>query len=79
MDIFQRAGVYVYWVDNNTGCKGVCNRIPNELITHRNLPEYCQGGECMDDILLTDFDKLIDSAQEKDAVLVLIEDRKSVV
>lgn len=71
MDIFQRAGVYVYWVDNNTGCKGVCNRIPNELITHRNLPEYCQGGECMDDILLTDFDKLIDSAQEKDAVLVL--------
>ena len=71
MDIFQRAGIYVYWVDNNTGCKGVCNRIPNELITHRNLPEYCQGGECMDDILLTDFDKLIDSAQEKDAVLVL--------
>lgn len=54
LDVVQHAGLSVSWVDNNSGCKGVCQRVPTEVIpTHKN-DEYCRDGECFDMALLRD-------------------------
>lgn len=47
LDIMQTAGYNIEWIDNDNGCKGVCNRVPTE-----NVFSKCEGGICYDDILL---------------------------
>ena len=34
-DILQRAGYEVQWIDNQSGCKGVCNGVPSNRYTYR--------------------------------------------
>lgn len=70
LDVLQRAGVEVMWLENNSDCKGVCLRVPNKNITALNDPKYCTDGECLDNILLSHIDDVIQSTQ-KDTVLVL--------
>lgn len=36
LDILQKAGVKVFWLDNNSSCKGVCNRIESENMLNQN-------------------------------------------
>ncbi|OYZ13517.1 MAG: phosphoethanolamine transferase [Polaromonas sp. 39-63-25] len=51
LDVLQRAGLAVLWLDNQSGCKGVCDRIPYET-TRRNDSTLCSSGECLDEVLL---------------------------
>lgn len=51
LDIIQRAGVHVLWNENDGGCKGACDRVPNQNITKLDLPGQCIDGEC-DDVVL---------------------------
>ena len=51
LDVLQRAGLAVLWLNNQSGCKGVCDRIPYET-TRRDDSTLCSGGECLDDVLL---------------------------
>jgi lipid A ethanolaminephosphotransferase len=52
LDILQRSGLGVVWIDNQSGCKGVCDRVPNTDTTQLTDPELCVGGECFDEIML---------------------------
>lgn len=70
LDVLQRAGVEIMWLENNSDCKGVCLRVPNKNITELNDPKYCKDGECLDNILLSYIDEVINSTK-KDTVLVL--------
>ncbi|MDG2949704.1 sulfatase-like hydrolase/transferase [Exercitatus varius] len=45
LDTLQHAGVKVQWIENNAGCKDVCNRIPTVNTLDLQLPEYCTKGE----------------------------------
>lgn len=61
LDVLQRAGLAVLWLDNQAGCKGVCNRLataPGGSINTLNLPhpQLCPAGECFDAILLDQLD-----------------------
>jgi lipid A ethanolaminephosphotransferase len=51
LDILQRAGLAVNWVDNQSGCKKVCARVPTEEARSYH-PDSCHDGECLDDALL---------------------------
>lgn len=51
LDIIQRAGLSVLWHENDAGCKGACDRVPNQDMTALNLPEMCIKGECYDEVL----------------------------
>lgn len=51
LDIVQRSGVAVSWVENQSGCKGACDRVPTELAREYH-PESCNDGECLDQTLL---------------------------
>ncbi len=55
VDVLQRAGLAVLWLDNQAGgCKGVCDRVPK--VDYRQLqataPELCADDECFDEIML---------------------------
>jgi len=56
LDVLQRAGYAVLWMDNQSGCKGQCARVPYVNTSDLKLPEYCDTGECRDTVMLTRID-----------------------
>lgn len=70
LDIIQRAGIQVLWNENDGGCKGVCDRVPNQDMNALKLPGQCINGECYDEVLFHGLSEYIDSLQ-KDGVIVL--------
>lgn len=75
LDVLQRAGLAVLWLDNQSGCKGVCARVPNASTTALTLPGHCTGGECLDAALLHGLDERIaalePASRARGVVLVL--------
>jgi lipid A ethanolaminephosphotransferase len=70
LDVLQRAGVGVLWRDNNSGCKGACDRVPSEDVSHLKLAEFCADGECHDEALLHNLQAYLDGLT-RDTVVVL--------
>ncbi len=52
LDVLQRAGLAVLWLDNQSGCKGVCDRVPHADTHGLKVPGLCDGGECQDAVML---------------------------
>ena len=59
LDVLQRAGLAVLWLDNQSGCKGVCARVPSVQTSNLDDAALCRGGQCLDGILLKDLDARI--------------------
>lgn len=59
LDVLQRAGLAVLWLDNQSGCKGTCDRVTNANTSRTKLPAYCSTGECHDLVMLHDLDARI--------------------
>ena len=53
LDLVQRAGMAVLWIDNQAGCKGLCERMPHV--------ETCSGDDCMDEAMLQGLDTRIEA------------------
>ena len=60
LDVLQAAGLAVFWLDNQAGCKGVCDRVPQRLDRrpgrHAGGGALCDGDECLDDAMLEGLD-----------------------
>jgi lipid A ethanolaminephosphotransferase len=52
LDVLQRAGLAVLWLDNQAGCKGVCDRVASASTSALTHPTLCNSGECFDGIML---------------------------
>ena len=52
LDVLQRAGLAVLWLDNQSGCKGVCDRVVHRQVAELLGPGRCPDGECPDSALL---------------------------
>ena len=59
LDVLQRAGLAVLWVDNQSGCKGVCDRVPHAFANDHAVPGLCEGSECLDGAMLDGLDQRI--------------------
>jgi lipid A ethanolaminephosphotransferase len=59
LDVLQRAGLAVLWIDNQSGCKGVCERVPNINTSQLKVPGLCDSGECFDEVMLNNLDERI--------------------
>lgn len=70
LDVLQRAGLAVQWRDNQSGCKGVCDRVPSEDMRAPKITQGCGGEECFDDILLSGLSEQLDKL-DRDTVMVL--------
>lgn len=72
LDVLQNAGVKVLWIDNNSTCKGVCERV--ETLNYREYPDpnmpYYGHGEYFDEVLLYQLDEKIKNT-DKDMLIVL--------
>lgn len=52
LDIAKRAGYQVTWIDNNSGCKGTCDRVEQFKIPDTLQQKWCKNDECLDGILV---------------------------
>jgi lipid A ethanolaminephosphotransferase len=59
IDVLNHAGLAVLWIDNQSGCKGVCERVPQVLTKELKHPTLCKDGECFDEIMLQQLDERI--------------------
>ena len=62
LDIMQRAGYKVWWRENNSGCKGVCNRVETEVL--------CKGGHCLDAALVQGLAQKIEETAQNQVVVL---------
>ncbi|CAN5833747.1 phosphoethanolamine--lipid A transferase [soil metagenome] len=79
IDVLQASGLAVFWIENQSGCKDVCNRVPNASAV-TSLPAdkkaaLCDGDECLDDAMLQGLDErlaaLPPERRSKGVVLVM--------
>jgi lipid A ethanolaminephosphotransferase len=70
LDVLQRTGVSILWRDNNSGCKGVCDRVPREDLRHAAASTLCAQDGCYDEILLQDLQRTLEVVST-DTVIVL--------
>ncbi|PRB48095.1 phosphoethanolamine transferase [Pseudomonas sp. MYb2] len=70
LDVLKRAGIDVIWRDNQSGCKGTCDRVTVQDVSNLKDPTLCANSECRDEILLQGLQSFIDHL-DKDTVLVL--------
>jgi lipid A ethanolaminephosphotransferase len=59
IDVLHHAGLAVIWIDNQSGCKGVCERTPHVLTKELTHPSLCHDGECFDEIMLQQINEKI--------------------
>lgn len=63
LHVAARAGVAVQWRDNQSGCKGVCEGLPQDMVSAVNAPGLCTGDQCLDEGLVRDLDQRLKSAK----------------
>jgi lipid A ethanolaminephosphotransferase len=65
LDVLQAAGLAVLWIDNQAGCKGVCDRVPHVSTADAYPPadalrsQLCTDGDCLDRLMLAGLDERI--------------------
>lgn len=70
LDTLTKGGIAVEWRDNNSGCKGICARVPSLAMAADSTPSLCQEDYCHDEILLTGLSKaIIDNPRDQLKVL----------
>lgn len=70
LHVLKRAGIDVLWIDNQSGCKGVCDGLPVERLGGNFDPALCDGERCLDGILLPRLAAAVE-ASTGDLVVVL--------
>jgi lipid A ethanolaminephosphotransferase len=65
-----RLGVDVFWRDNSTGCKDVCDPAHFVELANETAAEHCDSTGCFDEILLENFDALL-ADRSRDHFIVL--------
>ena len=71
LDVLSHAGLQVLWRDNNSGCKGVCDRVTYEDMSKpKDGDPFCNKEECFDERMLQGLPEIIRNAKQ-DMVIVL--------
>lgn len=70
LDVLQHAGIDISWLDNNSGCKGVCQRVDTELLFEQQNP-LCIAGQCLDTVLLHALEQQLEKPLTTDRLIVL--------
>lgn len=64
LDLLTRAGVRTLWRDNNSGSKGVANRVVTEDMSKLKVDGLYHEGESFDEVLLYNLQETIDQTGE---------------
>jgi lipid A ethanolaminephosphotransferase len=69
LDALSQAGLDVEWRDNNSGCKGVCDRVRHTDVAMSADIAVCPAAHCYDERMLTDLPALLRNLRQ-DSVIV---------
>ena len=72
LDVLQSAGVHIVWIDNNSSCKGVCDRVESVNLKRQADPasELFSDAGYYDEVLLQQVDRYLEE-DGADVLLVL--------
>ena len=71
LDIIQRSGVEVTWIDNNSSCKGVCARVNSQTVEPTKSNPLCDGRYCFDEVLVEALAAKLAKSHAKHQLVVL--------
>jgi len=71
MDIISRTDANVLWIDNDAGCKGVCNKIKHIDVPVSKANKHCDGMSCHDEVLVDYLEQETNKLDSKDSIIVL--------
>lgn len=70
LDAISKAGVEVSWIDNNSGCKGTCDRVEHSKVSAERRPDLCVDDECYDELLLENLKQKIASSDGNQLIVL---------
>lgn len=70
LDVLSHAGFRALWLDNQSGCKGVCQGVETRRISAERHPDQCPDGDCRDGALFEEAARVAKGI-DRDTVLVL--------
>ncbi|EHJ91565.1 Phosphoethanolamine transferase eptA [Vreelandella boliviensis LC1] len=70
LNVLAHAGLEVTWLDNQSGCKGVCEGVTTKVLSPKDYAPLCPDGRCMDEALAQALTTQI-SSTSTDQVVVL--------
>ncbi len=70
LHLLARAGLRVVWLDNQSGCKGVCDGLETHDLSHEKVAGLCADDHCLDEVLLTGLQSTV-SNHAVDTVVVM--------
>ncbi len=70
LDILNHTGVNVVWRDNDSGSKGVSDRVVYESLSDQTDPRLCNSNNCFDEILLEGFEPLLAKASGANLIIL---------
>lgn len=70
IDLLSNAGYEVIWLENDNGCKKVCDRVFSRDMVVENNPNYCDGSYCFDEVMIEPLETMLDNVT-KNTVIVL--------
>ncbi|MDR1051085.1 MAG: phosphoethanolamine--lipid A transferase [Deltaproteobacteria bacterium] len=70
IDLIKQVGYEVIWLENDNGCKRVCDRVFTRNMVAENDPAYCDNLVCYDEVLIKNFKNILDDIVQ-DTVIIL--------
>lgn len=70
LDVFRYAGISSVWYDNNTGSKGVADRVSYVPLMDSKDPALCPDNECRDDIFLKPLREELQKTRENKVIVL---------
>ncbi|APE30694.1 lipid A phosphoethanolamine transferase [Halomonas aestuarii] len=70
LDVLKHAGYQVAWIDNQSGCKGVCDGVEHYAPSPEAYPTLCDEHDCRDGVLVEELKQRLASVTD-DTVIVL--------
>lgn len=71
LDVVRAAGFDVRWIENNSGCKGVCRQSEMVKIPTDASDPLCDGEYCFDEVLVRELDRILAEPLKRDTLIVL--------
>tara|TARA_R110001599_G_scaffold161454_1_gene350090 strand:+ start:940 stop:2610 length:1671 start_codon:yes stop_codon:yes gene_type:complete len=70
LNVLAHAGLEVTWLDNQSGCKGVCEGVTTKALLPEDYASLCQDGRCLDEALVQALATQISSTSADQVVML---------
>ena len=70
LHLLARAGVPSVWIDNQTGCKGVCDGLDEIDVRGDENPARCRDGVCLDEVMLDEVERQLATPAQTQVIVL---------